>query len=274
MGEQLNQDSKFETIWQYDIEPRLKSLETYRQEKKRIHDIVYKMMFVFLAIASLIAVIGLIIKRLDSPYCFTSSLVFFLLSCICGEIIKRIAKKFRNDIKSVLLLPILSPFGNFSIFEKEVIKLREIKKLKLYKRAHNKKDDDNVVGVYRDVPIAIVETELYHKVGKHSTETDFEGLILKIGYNTYDETKKILSDCFMEKFQQFKFDFSFKGIQYGFSDGFLYLFIERPEFCRCGDGFFEVGNISGTLINKETFQKNYNELVALFALVDEIVQKK
>ena len=84
--------------------------------------------------------------------------------------------------------------------------------------------------------------------------------------------EKPLSGSFVEKFKQFKFDFSFNDIQYGFNNGFLYLFIARPEYCRCGDGFFEVGDVKNTLFNKEIFQKNYNELFGLFSLIDELIQ--
>ena len=273
----MSQNSKFETIWQYDIEPKLQNLEAYRQKRKKIVDIWSVIGLTALIICGISGISLAFLKENSdiAPFIFIVVFASVMIMALAGYIVTKTSNKFRQNLKSVVLVPVLASFGDFQVCEKDILSLKKIKKLKLYPKARKKKDDDRIAGIYKNFPVVLLETLLYHTkgYGKHSYDvTDFEGLILKIGYNMYGDSKKILNDNFMEKFKQFKFDFSFSDIKYAFDNGFLYLFIERPEYCRCGYGFFEVGDVKSTLFNKEIFQKNYNELTALFSLIDELIQ--
>ena len=175
---------KFEEIYKSKIEPNLRKLEPYRLEQKKKYDLFFRVNIALLVVA----VISSIVATKVSTQ--ANTLIVFFVVCIIilfFSIAKqhKISNDFRKTIKPALLKPILSVFGNFRLANNELLSLKEMKLMGLYHKARTKKDDDNITGIYKDIPVTLIETRLTHSSGgkNSSTVVDFEGLIIKIKMN-------------------------------------------------------------------------------------------
>ena len=396
-------ENNFEEIYKTKIEPNIRKLETYRLEQKKQYDKYFKIamiclvpilviMFGFPVVFTVFSALGgliLIFTPLLFLIIFISLIVFLVVLLKFHSKCSKIWDEFKETIKPLLLKPLLSCFGNFLIVKREIISLKEINSFGLYLSANTKKDDDIIVGTYKDIPMSIIETKLTHvSGGKHKTTiTDFRGLILKIkmnkcfkgitvgkqkrnidsymkllkavsqknpevispetiknyensgfmamlkaqklesndslvindiqtnrpkklekinledpefnkSYNIYSdsqvESRYLITPSFMERLKNIQFTFCCYSVDFVFSNEYLYLFIDdslSSEFrnskvkdyggikfydnqnddwfhADSGYGFFEVGDIKHTLINKKRYKKVFEELVSIFSLVD------
>lgn len=378
-------DATFDKIYESKIAPQLSNLENYRvQEKKK---------FDFLIIVLIVSVIGLCLfiflacRHILPPQVLIVGLALSsILLAISMILSKKVREDFRKKLKLALLPHLFSAFGNFSILNKEVLSLKEIKALGLYPRAARKIDDDAISGIYKDIPVTLMETQIYHyekKKEKGSSDIkDFNGLILKIklnktfdgilvaeqkiridnyinmikafaqkepemcppnviqfldnplfksisqaqsfmqehklylqdgklnidvfdlhtknrvtrkldkilledrdfneNYNIYSDdqvaARYILTPTFMEKIKNVQMVMLMLSLDFVCKDGYLYFFLGncivslidsmQQNSNSCSDGFFEVGDISNSLLNKELYRKTFKELVAIFSLIN------
>lgn len=185
---------KLEETYRTKIEPNIQKYEYYRIEAKKKHDIYKKaaQVLVLIAIVALIFVLSKFFIKI-SVSLFT---LFLIFGCFLITKAEKIENDFRKKIKPVLLSPILSLFGNFNIVNDEVISLKEIQDMGLFRKAERKTDDDIIFGTYKDIPVTLIETRLTHtrSSGKsRSTVQDFGGLILKIKMNKKFEGTTVAS---------------------------------------------------------------------------------
>ena len=171
---------KYEEIYKSKIEPILKKLEVQRIEEKKKYDLYVKV-FTITCISEVL--LGALCFLIKSPFIILLIIIGFIVAIPSSILSTKIANNYRKKIKPILLKPVLSIFGNFRLENKEILSLKEIKSLGLYHRASSKRDDDVIVGTYKDIPITLIETALVHTEsrGKSSTTvSDFNGLILRI----------------------------------------------------------------------------------------------
>ena len=174
---------KFEEIYKSKIEPNLKRLEIQRIEEKKKYDLYVKVSIIACISGILLSVLCFLIK---SPFIIFLIIIGFIVAIPSSILSTKIANNYRKMIKPFLLKPVLSIFGNFRLENKEILSLKEIKSLGLYHRASSKRDDDIIVGTYKDIPISLIEAALVHTESRGKSPTtvsDFNGLILKIKTN-------------------------------------------------------------------------------------------
>ena len=381
---------KFEEIYKSKIEPSIRRLEPYRLEQKKKYDLFFRINIALFAIAIISFIIAIKVPIQVNTWGLSQKLAVFFVVCVITSFFTitkqhKISKDFRKTIKPALLKPILSIFGNFRLAENELLSLKEIKSMGLYHNAGTKKDDDNIIGTYKDIPLTLIETELTHSSGgkNSSTVTDFGGLILKIKMNkrfegitvgnqkvnienyikllkdvskknpelyppeklkwldspifktisqtqkfmsenklflkngklyidifdrltknkvtrklekinvedpefnsNYDiysdnqvESRYLLSPSFIEKIKNIQSVFLVTSVNFVFKEEFLYLFLDGSSMAseliaepkkghQQANGFFEVGDIGNTLIDKKIYLKLFRELVSIFSLIN------
>ncbi len=177
----------FDAIYDTKIKPKLQNMENFRLECKRKHDILGLICLAAFAISALALYLA---YKLGSVYAYI--LIISAPVFIFGWVKQNQNNNyFRKTIKENLLIPIFSLFGKFQLSQTETISLKEIKENGLFREAKNKKDDDNIAGKYKDIPIYLCETKLWHSESKENLNgkkeivrvEDFNGLILKIKMN-------------------------------------------------------------------------------------------
>lgn len=183
-------NEKFEKIYKSKIEPSIRRLEPYRQEQKKKYDSCMKVLLIcILSAIGSFALIPLGDKinnhqlMIIGTICFVG---FCIVAVIADNIQHKVENQYRQTVKPQLLKPILSIFGDFRLANREILSLKEIQSMGLYYKARSKKDDDVILGTYKDLPITLFETKLTHSESRgksSSTVTDFSGLILKIKMN-------------------------------------------------------------------------------------------
>ena len=176
---------EFDRLYTSKILPDVEDAETYRlKERNKSRVLGFIIIIAFLA-AGIISVLSLM-KILHVAYIFCALVAFLVTLIIIISIQSKINDNLRAFLKNVFLTPILKLFG-LKLSTSEEISLNEIKSLGLFHKAGRKKDDDNIVGTYKGIPITLVETELSHseRVSKNSTQKviDFSGLIFKVKMN-------------------------------------------------------------------------------------------
>ena len=82
----------------------------------------------------------------------------------------------------------------------------------------------------------------------------------------------------MEKIKNVQMVMLMLSLDFVCKDGYLYFFLGncivslidsmQQNSNSCSDGFFEVGDISNSLLNKELYRKTFKELVAIFSLIN------
>lgn len=382
-------DAKFDEIYKSKIAPKLSNLENYRIQEKKKYD--FLIMILFASVICLLLLIFLGYKGiLPSNVSVIGLVLLFILPIIIIFLSKKIKEDFRKKLKLTLLPFLFSVFGNFSILDKEALSLKEIKALGLYPRATRKKDDDIISGIYKNMPVTLIETQLYHQENNKDKDSnniknvkDFSGLILKIklnktfkgilvaeqkmkidnfinmikafskkepelcpphviqfldnplfktisqaqnfmyenklylqngklnldvfdlhtknrvtrrlekifledrefneNYNIYSddqvEARYILTPTFMEKIKNIQMIMLMLSLDFVCKDEYLYFFLgncivfSMPDSTQQDSpsgngGFFEMGNINNSLLNKELYRKTFKELVAIFSLIN------
>ena len=180
-------EEKYNKIYQNFIKPEISKLEIYRIEQKKKHDIFYIITFVSAAFIPILVLVSILTENSFIGFASFIILVAFFVTFFVSLFVlipraNKIKNKFRKDIKSKLLTQILSALGDLKLENNEIISLKNIHNMGLYKISTRKTDDDKIVGIYNDIPISIVETVLSHQ-GSKSLVIDFNGLILKIKMN-------------------------------------------------------------------------------------------
>lgn len=183
-------NEKFEEIYKSKIEPSIRRLEPYRQEQKKKYDSCMKVLLIcILSAIGGFALIPLGDKinnhqlMIIGAICFVG---FCIVAVIAGNIQHKVENQYRQTVKPQLLKPILSIFGDFRLANREILSLKEIQSMGLYYKARSKKDDDVILGTYKDLPITLFETKLTHSESRgksSSTVTDFSGLVIKVKVN-------------------------------------------------------------------------------------------
>ena len=121
------------------------------------------------------------------------------------------------------------------------------------------------------------------------TLEDFEaGNLYNIYTNNQLEARRLLSKTFFEKIKNIRNTLIASAVDFVFKDNYLHLFIcgnntnvnemilavHKKRYCTAQNGFFEVGGISVTLLNKEIYLKAFRELLILFSLIDSFVSEE
>ena len=174
-------NEQFELIFKTKIERNIAPLEAERKKLNQLSSIALTVIFIVLAVVLIIC-----FGFKESGLVGYAVGLFFLSVVLFMVIIAPRQSKYRKELKSKLLSNILSIFGKFHFSDRQVISLKEIKTNGLFRNATAKKDDDVIVGKYKDIDISITETKLTHteQSGEsRSTKTDFSGLILRIKMN-------------------------------------------------------------------------------------------
>ena len=177
--------ANFDAVYDAKIKPKLQNMENFRLECKRQHDIWGLIAFITTGISILALYLA---GKFANAYALI--LIVSVPVFVFGATkLKQTELYFRKTIKENLLVPIFSLFVKFKISQTEMISLKEIKENGLFHDARYKKDDDNIAGTYKDIPVYLCETRLWHvkedRNGKSKPEQieDFNGLILKIKMN-------------------------------------------------------------------------------------------
>ena len=188
--------ANFDAVYDAKIKPKLQNMENFRLECKRKQNIWGLINLAPLAISVLALYLA---YKLEPKYAYI--LIVSVPLLVFGIIkLKQNELYFRKTIKEKLLIPIFSLFGKFKISQAEMISLKEIKANGLFQDAIYKKDDDNIAGTYKDIPVYLCETRLWHTESKKNRNgqnkieqvDDFRGLILKIKMNKNFEGSTVI----------------------------------------------------------------------------------
>lgn len=84
------------------------------------------------------------------------------------------------------------------------------------------------------------------------------------------EARYLLTTAFMERLKTVSDILFSLGTYCAFKNGYMVLAIRACGFNNAPSGFFEVGDVQETLLNKEIYFKTFKELVAIFDLVHHL----
>lgn len=176
----------FQKVYQSKILPQLDALEQERKEtyKKSLMGLLMVVLFGAIAYGIVTFVNSLLVPMFIILFAF---IIFIVISTSSAE------NKYNLKLKNQLLMQLFSIFGNFIYTKNEDISLKEIKEDGLFPLADSKKDDDIIIGKYKDIDIAITETRIFHQESSSAESNDsnnsfiekedFRGLIIKIKMN-------------------------------------------------------------------------------------------
>lgn len=202
-------EQKFEEIYENVLKPKFAEIEQSRLEilgpyKK------YKKLFVIFVLAAIIDMFIFMLPVLPffagKNYSFPINSIIFIFvfvlliifAVINGIKMKKISDPFKKKLKNLILIPIFNIFGEFNISEQEILTLKDIHEIGIFNESTIKKNDDKIVGMYKNINIALEETELSHIEKREKNESvqiiDFKGLIYKIKMNKNFNCKVIASE--------------------------------------------------------------------------------
>ena len=169
---------QFELLYKSKIERNIAPLEEERKKYLQLYKIIIWTILVEFLFSAIVFVKGV-------SNAFYVYIVFFLTGIFSVFFLSSKHDKYRKKVKNKLLMEIFSIFGQFYYCNNPVISLQEIKDYGLFSKASIKKDDDVIVGKYKDIEISITETKLYQTKASNTYRSipDFSGLILKIKMN-------------------------------------------------------------------------------------------
>lgn len=120
-----------------------------------------------------------------------------------------------------------------------------------------------------------------NKVTRTLEKISLEDSEFNSNYNIYSdnqvESRYLLTTAFMERLKNIQSTFLVLSVDFVFNGGYLYLFLDKSigsfdiavaQDSDNGHGFFEVGNINRTLLDKTIYLKLFRELASIFSLIN------
>ena len=141
------------------------------------------------------------------------------------------------------------------------------------------------------IPLSFATNNTKNKANKNLEIVHVEDPEFDSNYRIYSdnqvEARYLITPTFIERIKYMQMIFLSPTIDFAFRDGFLYLFLNgsdeilneikvqkalkksQNKFVVCDkNGFFEVGSIRTTLLDKEIYKDIFKELTSIFSLVD------
>lgn len=168
--------SNFSKIYHSEVVPQLELFDKERQSTR-------KKAVTFAAIG-LLAGVAIFLFFNNTPndiFMFAGGVLMFF-----GLIVYPLMQKgFEHKLKERILPVLMKAFGNFQWSTMDTIDTSEIVTSRLFSGFEHRDSDDNFIGTYNNMPIAISETELYYYTsgsrGNRQKHTTFKGVIITIG---------------------------------------------------------------------------------------------
>ena len=128
--------------------------------------------------------------------------------------------------------------------------------------------------------VDIFDNHTKNKVTKKLEQVVLEDTEFNNSYNIYSdnqvESRFLLTPTFMERLKNIQATFLVLSVNFVFNNGYLYLFLNGSSACTNmtleddntnNNGFFEVGSIDKTLLDKRIYLKLFRELISIFSLI-------
>lgn len=129
--------------------------------------------------------------------------------------------------------------------------------------------------------VDIFDNRTRNKVTKKLEKVVLEDAEFNDSYDIYSdnqvESRFLLTPTFMERLKNIQETFLVLSVNFVFNNGYLYLFLDgssalaglSPEPSNgVNNGFFEVGSIDKTLLDKKIYLKLFRELISIFSLIN------